>query len=61
MRIEEPVMVRLTQEELLLVVAYRKCCGSHQESLAWFIEKCASNCKTHTPANLVVLVPAKLA
>lgn len=54
-------MVRLTREELSLVVAYRQCCTAHRETLTWFLDSSASGCKKHTPENLVVLIPAKLA
>lgn len=54
-------MVRLTIEELNLVVAYRQCCHDHQATLRWLADTAVKSCEKHTPQNVIVLHPAKSA
>ena len=54
-------MVRLTLEELNLVVAYRQCCAEHQETLRWLAKTAVKSCQNHTPQNVIVLHPVKMA
>jgi len=52
-----PGLVKLSDEELQLVRAFRSCCHHHRQGLLWFANASASNCSTHSTHNLVVIAP----
>lgn len=53
---EAPELVRVSPEELALILAYRSCCVAHRQGLRWFANASKSNCSDHSPSLTVLQV-----
>jgi hypothetical protein len=53
---EAPELVKVSPEELALLLAYRSCCVEHRQGLRWFANASKSNCSQHSPTLAVLQV-----